>query len=74
MKPDVPFEQSLERLEEIVSSLEREDLSLDEALHLFQEGIEHLRSAGTALKSVDAKVKQLVEAADGSLKLEDFGA
>ncbi|MBL0939825.1 MAG: exodeoxyribonuclease VII small subunit [Gemmatimonadaceae bacterium] len=71
---EIPFEQSLTRLEEIVRELERNELNLDQSLRLFEEGITHLRSAGTALKTVDAQVQQLVEAADGSFQLVDFGA
>lgn len=71
---EMNFEQSLSRLEEIVRDLERQDLTLEQALRLFEEGIGHLRTVGTALESVDAQVKLLVEAADGSLSTEDFGA
>jgi exodeoxyribonuclease VII small subunit len=71
---ELSFEQSLTRLEDIVRVLERNDLDLDEALRLFEEGIGHLRTAGAALKTVDARVQQLVEAADGSFSVVDLGA
>ncbi len=71
---DLTFEQSLTRLEEIVRVLERNDLDLEEALQLFEEGIGHLRTAGSALKTVDARVQQLVEAADGSFSVVELGA
>lgn len=67
------FEQSLTRLEEIVHALERNDVDLEQALRLFEEGITHLRSAGEALKMVDARVQQLVEAADGSFSVVELG-
>ncbi len=67
------FEQSLTRLEEIVHALERNDVNLEQALRLFEEGISHLRSAGEALKMVDARVQQLVEAADGSFSVVELG-
>lgn len=67
------FEQSLARLEEIVRDLERSDLDLDQALRLFEEGIGHLRTAGESLKAVDARVQQLVEAADGSFSVVELG-
>lgn len=66
------FEEALNRLEEIVRELEREDLALERALRLFEEGVGHLRVAGEALKAVDAQVQQLVEAANGSFSVEDF--
>jgi exodeoxyribonuclease VII small subunit len=67
------FEQTLQRLEEIVRELERSDLDLDTALKLFEEGVGHLRSAGQSLQRVDARVQQLVEAADGSFSVSEFG-
>ena len=39
------FARQLERLEEIVRRLEAEDLDLDQALKLFEEGVERLRQA-----------------------------
>lgn len=67
------FEQNLVRLEEIVRELERNDVDLDRALALFEEGIIHLRSAGKSLQQVDARVQQLVEAADGSFSVVELG-
>lgn len=71
---ELTFEQSLNRLEEIVRDLERNELDLEQALRLFEEGISHLRTAGAALKTVDARVQQLVEAADGSFSVVEFGS
>lgn len=68
------FEHSLARLEEIVRDLERNDLTLDQALRLFEEGITHLRTAGESLRTVDARVQQLVEAADGSFSVVELGS
>ena len=60
------FEHNLRRLEEIVRDLERDELDLDAALKLFEEGIVQLRAANVALKRADARVQQLTEAVDGS--------
>jgi exodeoxyribonuclease VII small subunit len=68
------FEQSLTRLEAIVRELEGRDLPLEEALRLFEEGIAHLRTAGSALTQAEARVQQLVEAADGALVTVDLDA
>ena len=68
------FEKSVGRLEEIVRELDRDDLDLDRALALFEEGISHLRSATSALTAAEARVQQLVEAADGTFTLTEFGS
>ena len=66
------FEQSLARLEAIVEELDGDDLALDQALQLFEEGVERLRAATALLATAEAQVKQLVEQADGAIALEPF--
>ena len=67
------FEKNLQRLEEIVAQLEGDRLDLDASLGLFEEGVELLRQAADELNETDAKVKELIERADGVLELRDFG-
>ena len=66
------FESNLKRLEEIVSRLESDRLDLSASLGLFEEGIELLRNASEELNETEAKVKELIERADGVLELRDF--
>jgi len=55
------FSKQLERLEAIVRRLESEDLDLDEALQLFEEGVERLRVAREQLQQAEIKVKKVLE-------------
>src|SRR5436190_13937763 len=55
------FSKQLERLEAIVRTLEAEDLDLDEALKLFEEGVERLRVAREQLAQAELKVKKVLE-------------
>ena len=55
------FSEQLERLEAIVRRLEAEDMSLDEALKLFEEGVERLRVAREQLTQAELKVKKVLE-------------
>ena len=55
------FSKQLERLEAIVRKLESEDLELDEALKLFEEGVERLRVAREQLAQAELKVKKVLE-------------
>ena len=66
------FESNLSRLEEIVSKLENDRLDLNASLGLFEEGIELLRQASDELNETEARVKELVERADGVLELRDL--
>ena len=55
------FSKQLERLEAIVRRLESEELDLDEALQLFEEGVERLRVAREQLSQAELKVKKVLE-------------
>ncbi len=66
------YEADLDRIESIVTELEREDLELDRALRLFEEGVERLRSAAAALADAEGRLRLLVERADGSFVLGDI--
>jgi exodeoxyribonuclease VII small subunit len=55
------FSEQLERLEAIVRQLEAEDLDLDAALKLFEEGVERLRTAREQLAQAELKVKKVLE-------------
>ncbi|MGH7568793.1 MAG: exodeoxyribonuclease VII small subunit [Gemmatimonadales bacterium] len=68
------FTEQLERLEEIVRRLEVQELDLDEALRLFEEGIERLREARDRLAAADARVKQVLADQPGTLRFEDLDA
>lgn len=67
----VTFEEDLARIEHIVEELERDDLELERALALFEEGVERLRSASKALERAEGQVRLLVERSDGSFELAD---
>jgi exodeoxyribonuclease VII small subunit len=72
--PEVRFEATLARLESIVKDLERDDLPLDDALRLFEEGISHVRVATHSLDRAEARLGQLVEAVDGALSVTPIDA
>ncbi|MEK0430727.1 MAG: hypothetical protein RL139_531 [Gemmatimonadota bacterium] len=59
------FEQTLARLEAIAAAMDRDDVPLEEALTLFEEGIARLREASAVLTDAEGKVRTLVEAVDG---------
>jgi exodeoxyribonuclease VII small subunit len=64
--------KDLNRLEEIVRKLESEDVELDAALALFEEGIARLRAAREHLGAAEVKVQTVLEEARGDLRLSDL--
>ncbi len=65
------FEQTLSRLEQIAAALDRDDLPLEEALKLFEEGITRLREASAALADADGKVRTLIVQAEGVFEAKE---
>lgn len=61
MEDEIPFEEALKRLEEIVDSLEKGQLSLDESLKKFEEGIRLSRLCNKKLVETQQKVEMLME-------------
>ena len=64
--------EELRRLEEIVRRLEADDLDLDAALALFEEGVACLRAAREQLQQAELKVQRVMAKADGTLDLKDL--
>ena len=67
------FDSDLTRLEAIVAELEHNELPLDRALKLFEEGVARVRSASVQLSQAEAQVQQVLEQADGTFRLDPLG-
>lgn len=70
-KKEVTFENALERLENIVASLESGEAPLDESLALFEEGVKLVKLCNNKLEGAEKAVKQLVNV-DGELVEKNF--
>ena len=66
------FEESMQRLEQIVRAMERGDVPLEESLKLFQEGTELVRSCNQLLENAQLQVKKIVTAPDSTPVEEEF--
>lgn len=66
------FEQNMQRLEQIVRSMERGDVALEESLKLFQEGTELVRNCGMLLDEAELQVKKILTDGAGNPVAEDF--
>jgi exodeoxyribonuclease VII small subunit len=71
MAEAIDFEKSLKRLEKIVGELEQGDISLDDALKRYEEGIELARGCSKMLKEAKTRVEKLMKK-EGSLTVEQF--
>jgi len=68
---DIKFEDAMKRLEEIVRSLEEGNLTLDEAIRLYEEGIKLSKLCNDILRSVEKRVV-LIEKLNGEYVEDDI--
>lgn len=66
------FETALKKLEKAVSKLESGELSLDQSLQVFSEGVEQAEVCRKSLQQVELQVEQLLKQDDGTLTSEVF--
>lgn len=68
---ELSVEDALTRLEQIVKSLETQDVSLEDSLKLFEEGVRLADSLKRRLEESELRVKKVLESTEG-FRLEDF--
>ncbi len=65
-KKTLSFEESMQRLEEIVRLMERGDVPLEESLALFEEGSGLIARCSKLLDNAEQKVIKLKKGSDGT--------
>jgi exodeoxyribonuclease VII small subunit len=68
MSEELDFEATMAELERIVAALDREELDLDEALRLFEDGVGHVRRANRLLEDVRGRIEELIEASSDEVR------
>lgn len=66
MMNEFNFDEAMKRLNIIAQELEKEDLSLDDSIKLFEEGLKLSQACQTQLVSYENKVKELVATHSGN--------
>ena len=67
---DVPFEEALKRLENIVESMESDELPLETLLTRFEEGTRLTQICQAKLAEAELKIQQLEKNSAGEFKLK----
>ena len=68
----ISFEESIKELELIVKKLESGDVSLDEMLELFEQGIARTKECNEQLKNAEQKVSVLMRDSSGQMQEKPF--
>ena len=63
-KDTVNFETSLQKLEKIIAKLEDGDISLEDSVKSFEEGIGLVKDCQKQLSQAELKVKKLLDSGD----------
>jgi exodeoxyribonuclease VII small subunit len=66
------FEEHLTQLETVVEKLERGDLTLDESLRLFEEGMKLSQACKAELEQAEGRIQVLMEGKDGAMRAADM--
>lgn len=69
---DMKFEEALKKLEKIVNDLEDGNLSLDDSMEKYGEGIRLAKMCAKKLEVAKKKVEILLKSEDGSVELKEF--
>ncbi|MBQ9658796.1 MAG: exodeoxyribonuclease VII small subunit [Clostridia bacterium] len=72
-KKENNFEESMDKLENIVTELEKGNLNLDETLKKFEEGIKLSKECNEILQDAEKRITILIENANGDIEESDFG-
>ena len=68
------FESDLKKLEEVVERLERGDLTLDESVKLFEEGVKLSNTCKAELDKAEGKIQVLIQGKKGSMQVAEMEA
>jgi exodeoxyribonuclease VII small subunit len=71
-KKEPTFEELLEQTETAVEKLESGELSLQDSMEEYEKGVNNLKRCSELIEQAQEKVKQLINAKNGGVKLTDF--
>lgn len=71
MSEDINFEEAMKQLEEIANELEKGNLTLDESVNKFEDGIRLSKKCNDFLNSAEKKITMLINNGE-EIKEENF--
>lgn len=69
---NINFESAMERLEKITQELNREGITLEESLTLYEEGVKLVKVCNQMLEDTERKIKILQISENGEIEEKDF--
>ncbi len=69
---EMNFEEAMQKLGILSDKIERGELSLDEAMEIYQQALELVKICNTRLTAAEQQVKLIVEKEGGTTEITDF--
>ena len=71
-KTEKSFEESYSRLEKILEKLESEEVTLDETIKLYEEGLTLTKFCYEKLNNAELRIKEINKSLKGELDIKDY--
>ncbi len=71
-KTEKSFEENYSRLEKILEKLESEDVTLDETIKLYEEGLTLTKFCYEKLNNAELRIKEINKSLKGELEIKDY--
>jgi len=72
VKKEKTFEESFNRLEKILETLEAEDCSLEDTISLFEEGLTLTKVCYDKLNNAELRIKEINRSTKGAIEIKEF--
>lgn len=71
-KTEKSFEDSFTRLENILEKLESEDVTLEETIKMYEEGLTLTKFCYDKLNNAELRIKEINKSLKGELEIKDY--
>jgi len=72
VKKEKTFEESFNRLEKILETLEAEDCSLEDTISLYEEGLTLTKVCYDKLNNAELRIKEINKSTKGAIDIKEF--
>lgn len=72
MGKSISFEKALENIDEIISKLENESLTLDESIKEYEKAMKYIKTAKDIIDSAEGKLLKVIKDSNDEIQVEEF--
>ena len=72
MGKSISFEKALENIDEIISKLENESLTLDESIKEYEKAMKYIKTAKDIIDSAEGQLLKVIKDSNDEIQIEKF--